>query len=180
MIVKALSAAALVAAPVPVQPVYIDYPLVEKVTCDLGTGTAFVAGGKIISVDHVTSNSGCEINGVPLIATKEQGKDFSTAPAHVYGYAIDCEGFKENEIYWAVGAARGGPERVLMVVGTGAVSNGWAVLYGSPVYIPGMSGGPVFGNDGRVVGVVNAYSLQHPLSFSVQMKDTELCRSDRA
>jgi hypothetical protein len=173
--VKVLSAGALAFAPVPA-PVYIDYPLVEQVRCAEGTGTAFTAAGRIVSVHHVTRLTNCSINGVPLDAAQEGDKDFSTAPASIAGYRINCEGFKEGEPYWATGYAEGGPDRLISLVGTGEYhANGMAVLLGWPTVIPGMSGGAIYDRHGTIVGTINMYSTIYPLSFSVELKGTSLC-----
>lgn len=176
MIVKSLCAGALAFAPVPA-PVYLDYPLVEKVDCREGTGTAFTAAGRIVSVHHVTRMTNCAVNGVVPKWEQEQDKDFSTAPARIVGYRINCEGFKDGETYYASGYAEGGPERLITLIGTGEHhANGMAALFGYPTVIPGQSGGPIFNTRGEVVGTVNMYALFYPLSFSVELKSTELCK----
>jgi hypothetical protein len=176
MFVKVLSAGALAFAPVPA-PVYIDYPLVEMVRCAEGTGTAFTAAGRIVSVHHVTRLTNCSVNGVVPKWEQEGDKDFSTAPAQIVGYRIDCEGFKAGETYYASGYAEGGPERLITLIGTGEYhGNGMAVLLGYPTVIPGQSGGPIFSTRGEVVGTVNMFAIFYPLSFSVELKDTEMCK----
>ena len=45
-----------------------------------------------------------------------------------------------------------------------------------PQVIPGMSGGPILNSRGEVVGVVNRYTREMPLSYSRALKDTSVCR----
>lgn len=132
----------------------------------------------MISVNHVTSLHGCFIDGQPAVPHPEDNLDFSTIDLPAKGLRINCEGFKDNEIYWAVGYAWGGPvQRVITLVGTGQKdsSTGEAILLGNPTVIPGMSGGPILNSRGEVVGTVNQYSPMFPLSLSRELRDTSLC-----
>lgn len=179
----AASAAALVSAsPVPPEPVYVHFTQVAQVLCVTSRGTAFRAGGKWISVEHVTKGQGCFVENKPIgLGAVENGLDFSViGPAKYRGLKINCEGFKAGEYYWAAGYAEGLPvQRLITLQGTGEhdTSNGMAILYGSPTVIPGMSGGAVMNSAGEVVGTVNMYARFLPLSMSRELKDTSLCKS---
>lgn len=180
MIVKVLCAAALVAAPVPASApdaLFVHIPAIHQVVCNEGLGTAFEAGGWMISVAHVTSLHGCHIGNMPVFPKPEGELDFSTIALPANGFRINCQGFRDGEIYWAVGYAQGLPiQRMITLVGTGEHDpNGEAILIGYPTVIPGMSGGPIIDSGGRVVGTVNMYAIDYPLSFSRELKDTSVC-----
>lgn len=180
MTLKFLLAAALVAAPVPASSdgVFVHLTAVHQVICAEGRGTAFEAGGHMVSVQHVTELHNCLIDADPVTATPEGGLDFSTIALPAHGFRINCEGFKQNEYYWAIGYAEGLPvQRMILLQGTGEyAANGMAALLGYPTVIPGMSGGPVFNMAGEVVGTINMYSTVYPISLSRELKDTSLCQ----
>jgi hypothetical protein len=182
MTVKFLLAAALAAMPVPASDadaMFVNLSAVHQVFCAEGRGTAFEAGGRMISVNHVTSLSNCHIGSDPVVPTPEGDLDFSTIALPAQGFRVNCEGFKNGEYYWAVGYADGNPiQRVTTLVGTGErdPGNGEALLLGDPTVIPGMSGGPIFNSAGEVVGTVNMYSQIFPISLSRELKDTSLCQ----
>lgn len=183
MTIKLLLAIILVATPVrasaPIA-LFTGISTIHQVTCAEGKGTAFEAGGHMISVDHVTSLHGCFIDGKPVVATPEGNLDFSTIDLPANGMKVNCGGFKNNGIYWAIGYSWGrSVQQVIMLVGTGQKeeSTGNAILIGYPTVIPGMSGGPIINSKGEAVGTINRYSPFFPLSMSRALKDTSLCKS---
>jgi hypothetical protein len=193
MIVKALTALALVSAPASVAPAvtYDDqrtntqYPLVKLVVCDKGRGTAFRIGPRrFLSVAHVTSNEGCTIEGQPITVIENDGaRDFSIIEAGLpKGGAeqIDCRGFVKSKWYWSVGYAWGLPYQTTVALYSTAFTDdaGKQIFIGKHTVIPGMSGGKVVDPEtGAVVGVINSYHPLFGLSFSRALKDTSVCRS---
>lgn len=172
--------------------VYSDY--IEKISClteidgEMKTvaGTGFkLADGRWASVNHVTRHQRCLIDGRPILVSHFDHKgDFSifTVPGDERrgGYEIDCRGFVDRHWYHAIGHAGGRPVLTSLPLLYAAMmdwagsSRGWSVLVYNRV-IPGMSGGPIVGSDGRVAGVVNAFNPFMPLSFSRALKETPLC-----
>ena len=162
----------------PPMPQFVAYPQIQQVHCTEGMGTAFRAKGRWLSVNHVTMLHNCHI-GTKAIAAKQEGNlDFSIAGPALGGFEIDCAGFQEGEPYYAVGYANGFPvQRLVVLKGTGAFDdNGMAVLFGIQTLIPGMSGGPILSKEGKVVGLNNMFHRWLPLSLSVELKQTSLCR----
>lgn len=190
---KVLLAAAMVAAPFPVAPAtpLIDGDAIPKVVCPVyagpvlqgfSMGTAFRVGGHLLlSVKHVTNVGNCLIDGKPITVTYQgPDQDFSMISASAGPrIAIDCGGFVKGHRYVAVGHARGRDELAFISLdGTGIKVGQYSLLTGVYTVIPGMSGGPVIDMDtGKVVGLVNAYDMQHGISMSVALKDTPACRS---
>lgn len=153
----------------------------------VSAGTAFRVGPRFfLSVNHVTSSGACYIAGKPInLAYKSAATDFSELTGDDGPYLpIDCSGFVKGKKYLAVGFARGiSPATVIEITGTGEhdSDNGEALLYGMVPVIPGMSGGAVISEDtGRVVGVVNAENFEAGLSWSLELKNTPVCKGRTA
>lgn len=187
---RSLMTLALLAAPTVPAPdmmTFEQYPLVHRMDCDEGKGTAFRVGeNHWMSVAHVTALHGCEIDGNPVKVTEQDSRnDFSradTATGVPNGLKINCHGFIPGHWYWAAGFAGGKAYQTdLAVYATFAKSaDGKRVLIGEYHFIPGMSGGPVMDSDGAVVGTVNAYLPGTAISLSRELKDTSACGADIA
>jgi hypothetical protein len=146
-------------------------------------GSAFrVGNGLLLSVNHVTSSGQCLIDGKAIdIKYKAPKADFSMLKGSEGPFLkVDCGGFVKGRKYLAIGYGRGRNEiSVIELAGTGQYDdNGEAVLSGLLAVIPGMSGGPIISEDtGEVVGTVNAENFEEGLSWSVEIKQTPVCRN---
>jgi hypothetical protein len=166
------------------QPLYADVEQVRQVLCDSARGTAFrVGSGAFATARHVTHGRRCTIDGEPVNVTWESEElDLAVIRTKVYGKAlpIDCGGYKDGEAYAAIGYALGQPRQrvifTLFMADLDARLPRWMkfrTLFGDR-FIPGMSGGVNLSKLG-VVGMVNGFNRDAPLSYSLQMKDTPLC-----
>jgi hypothetical protein len=190
MIVKALVGAALLAAPASVAPAV---PLLDqqipKVVCPVyagpvllgwSMGSAFRIGKLLLSVKHVTDYPDCYINGKKItVAYTDPKLDFSIiADSEGPFLKVDCDGFKPGRKYLAVGHARGLDQLTTVELeGTGQTTNGYAILKGISVVIPGQSGGSIIDAEtGKAVGMVNAYDMAHGLSYSIPLSETTICQ----
>jgi hypothetical protein len=190
--VRAALIALSLLAPLPIEDhaphiAFIKYPLVHKVQCHEGSGTAFRIGGNHwLSVAHVTSMHDCQIDGDPITVVEQDGQnDFArldTSRGVPNGFPINCHGFIPGQWYWAVGHANGYSFHTeIAVYATFARwGDGRRILIGPRDFIPGMSGGPVLNAAGEVVGVINAYVPGTPISISRELKDTSVCGANIA
>lgn len=193
MIVKCLAGAlALVLLPRPAnaEALYTNHH-VKQVVCTFangmqGRGTAWrVSKGRFASVSHVTGRGGvCAIEGKPItVEYDDPFGDFSII--HVEdkvdgGIPVNCSGYYHGFHYYSIGYARGNPWSVVITLRANKLllpvfnRPGWQVFSGIEHVIPGMSGGPIVGSDGRAVGSVNAYNPTG-LSWSRPLSETPLC-----
>lgn len=146
-------------------------------------GTAFRIGptGLLLSVNHVTSTKAqCYIAGKPInLAYKSPTADFSELQGDDGPYLdIDCGGFVKGRKYIALGYGRGLKTLTeVELIGTGQHSNGEATLMGVFSVVPGQSGGPIIDEQtGKVVGTVNMENYEEGLSWSVELKNTPVCK----
>lgn len=193
MLLRAICAGvALVSLPGAAGPVVYPIPddaRIVQVFCrtsptNYATGTAFRVGpDMLLSVDHVTSNSNCAIAGEPIkVLWTSEKADFSVLSSAKpdAGYLlIDCNGFKAERRYLAIGYARSRPFLTAVELTGTAKHESWknlAILKGVSTVIPGQSGGPVLDAEtGKAVGTVNTYDSPSGLSGSRELKDTEVC-----
>lgn len=187
MLRKSLFAAALVLQPAPTASQgEVEQNPIPLVSCDLGAGTAFRIGPKLLlSVNHVTNLKGCMIDGQPIhIAYRSRRADFSELSDDRAGkwLKVDCRGFVPGRTYIIVGHARGLNSLIgIEAIATGAYSEGQAVLVGTLTAQPGQSGGPIVDAETHeVVGTVNAADWENGTTFSVELKQTPICGSDLA
>jgi hypothetical protein len=173
-------------AEVPSSMQLVLYPLIHKVSCDEGSGTAFRVGSNHwLSVAHVATLSHCAIDGSKVTTTEIDGAhDFARMDTtdKRSGFRVNCGGFVPGHWYWAIGHAKGLPfQTAIALYATYAKSpDGKRVLIGEYAVIPGMSGGPVLDDAGQVVGTVNAYIVGTTVSLSRELKDTSVCGADIA
>lgn len=163
--------------------VFVSNPYVAQVSCERSLGTAFkIATGQWVTVDHVSSNGGCRVNGLPIfVITTDPEGDFSVidfGDRTPGGLPVDCDGFHEGEWYYGIGFGWGLPVPQVKAVRHTAypwlLEPNWNRLDANR-FVPGMSGGPVLDSQNRVVGTVNAYGMIR-ISFSRALKDTVICK----
>lgn len=181
----ALVASPLLASAAPEEPLIVNYIEVVQIRCDqgVGSGVRYKTHG-ILSVNHVTRMTNCKVDGVPIATPyANEALDFSVSRSPVVGQGaeIDCGGFKEGEIYAAIGYASGLPVQRMLFAKSSAAAQvmipwGSFSAFLTPVnFIPGMSGGPVVNEAGKVVGVVKGFYSTAPVSYARALKDTPLC-----
>lgn len=177
----------LLPADQPEQPdiVVQDYPLVHRVDCFEGRGSAFRVGeNHWMSVAHVTGLHLCTVALSSLHVTNQDTADdfaqFDTPLGVPNSFAIDCGGFKPGHWYWAIGYPGGGSQQAAIAIYATAYKHdgdGFRIFIGAHDVIHGMSGGPVLDPEtGAVVGTVNANNDDYRLSFSRELKDTAACK----
>jgi hypothetical protein len=157
------------------------HPEVVQIMCDKVAGTAFRVSPQVyLSVAHVTHNSGCEINGQPFKEVHQEG-DFAVLSSDTPDQRwlkVDCEGFRRDHRYVAIGYAQGLPTLTEVDLDAlGQRDSQLSLLRAVFTVIPGMSGGPIVdGETGEVVGTVNTYNSEDGVSGSVELKRTSVCR----
>lgn len=167
-------------------PVFVDIPQIRQVLCDGVRGTAFRTGSHAYTTArHVAHNEGCTIDGEPIVVTWESEElDMAVLRTAVEGapLKINCEGFKDGNGYVGIGFAKGWPiQQAVFVVFSAAMNEAlpaWGkfkTLIGDR-YVPGQSGGPSFNKWGEAVGIVNGYNSAAPLSYSLPLSETPLCK----
>jgi hypothetical protein len=184
VLLKGASVLALMLAPVPASDSlrFVQYPLVHKISCDEGSGTGFRIGlNHWLSVAHVTAMHNCDVDGQKIAVTEQNGSEdfsrFDTPMGVPNGFRVNCGGFIPGHWYYAVGHAQGLPFQTLLAVYAtyAKYADGKRILIGEYDFIPGMSGGPVMDAEGQVVGTVNAFIPDTPISLSRELKDTSIC-----
>ncbi len=165
---------------------FVNYEPVKLVRCAEGSGTAFrISDGRLLSVAHVTTMTGCKIDGKLItVLHSDGGQDFSIlAPmGKGSGFKVNCGGYKTGEFAYAVGYAKGIPIQRMQTLSATEIridlnrlGPAFSILTGAR-FIPGMSGGISMNRAGEAVGMVNAYSPWFPISFSRPLSDTILCK----
>jgi hypothetical protein len=181
----------LLPAEQPEQPdmVLQDYPLVHRVDCFEGRGSAFRVGkNHWMSAAHVTRLHFCSVALSPLTVTYQDETadfaEFDTPLGVPNGFPIDCGGFKPGHWYWAIGYPNGGVQQIAIALYATIYrhdGDGFRIFVSPHDVIPGMSGGPILDPDtGAVVGTVNANNDEYNLSFSRELKDTVACKGSVA
>lgn len=163
---------------------FVSHPYVEKLSCQRGSGTAFkISDGRWISVNHVTEIGGCLLDGKPITVTHADSYgDFSVFTVDDNrrgGIEVNCNGFNDRQWYFGVGHGMGYtiPQAKAVrysILYTLFGSDRWGIFEANR-FVPGMSGGPVLDQTGRVVGTVNAYGTTARISFSRPLSRTILC-----
>lgn len=185
----ALVAACIAAPAIPQEaiptPFFITSDTIPEIFCAKPEGGGWTGTGviisaiNVISAHHVTDGAAiCAAQQAYRLTMVRREGDFAvnstSFPTEVQRMIVSCEGIKEGHVYLAAGYAFGGGLVVAKVVGT-TMRDGEFVRMQGRVY-PGMSGGPVVDDEGRVVAIVNqkfndiSHANVHPLS------ETYLCQ----
>lgn len=156
-------------------------------------GTAFfINKDTLVTAAHVVENRMC-VDAVTLATVTEEylsrEKDFAlmkTTDIAIFDIPeITCEGYKTGERYDAVGYAGGVRLLLNRLTATKDFTADDHDIRGEPAghlrildgdVISGMSGGPIFDQDGKVVGINSATNHLLGIGMSRSLSDTILCR----
>lgn len=168
-------------------PMFTYLQPVKMLMCGQSRGTGWysrVTG--LSSVNHVTSEPGCQIDTGPVQTVYSDGKlDYSSSHVDAVEapFEVDCAGLIKGRQYIAVGFAHGLAVQRAVVVSPEAddlPNMQWddsTTMVGTERLIPGMSGGPVIDAEtGKVAGLVRGYNSFPGISYAVDVKLTPLCR----
>jgi serine protease Do len=155
-------------------PYLYDDSAIVMVSCEEGTGTAFrVSDGKYLTANHVAKLEGCKINDQPVrVITQDDTHDIAELSGPKGGAILPtlCSNFKAGHRYISVGYANGWEWQTAEPLVAAFSRDGYRTFLGE--IIPGMSGGPVFDENGKVRGINN---MRWP-ARSMALKDTFYCR----
>ena len=152
---------------------------IVRVFCQNGEGavwgTAFkITATQYITARHVTNDRTCFVAGQQvLVHTEDEQHDYASFDGPRSDAVIEpsCEGFRRGKTYASRGFARGEPFNVFSPqIAFPLTLGGFQTFVGEPV-IPGMSGGPMIDEQGRVVGINN---MRWP-NRSMPLRSTPLC-----
>lgn len=157
------------ATPVSAGDYEFDQSAVGRFVCNGGVGTAFHIGeGRYVTAAHVVE--GCEASAPNLYINHLLDFATFTGPVLPVKIEVSCSGYRVGDMYVGVGYPQGGTYQAREpVVAVNYKPEGWQSFIGK--FIPGMSGGPVINERGKVVGIVN---MQWP-ARSQSLKNTYLC-----
>lgn len=175
-IVAAIAAGFICASPVQAKTTIDTSPVVQLV-CEDRSGTAVkIDDDTYITAAHVAVGENCKVGGTAIVLTEiDTTRDFAvfTGPASRISAKYTCRGFSSDEEYLAVGHAFGWKELTYQPVrASGFGVRGEPTQMFTGEVIPGMSGGPVYGKNGRVVGIVN---MRWP-ARSLPLSETSVCK----
>lgn len=180
----------------------IDEALAPLIRCkkghEVGVGTGTVVSDKLMfTASHVIDGvKSCTLEKRNVIrSTPETLVIFRDYPQHDVAllkgdlgsksFEISCNGFVTGQTYYMAGHPYGGELLVVPVIATNRYVTGMPVN-GLPaidhlrvldgVTYPGMSGGPVVDEDGRVVGIVSSRPTNsEAVMMAKELADTFVC-----
>lgn len=200
-----LSAPILAAVPAQVSSLADASQAVVPVTCwtasttanRAGRGTAFYLADGAVTASHVLNTDKCEADGRPLrVAELKRDVDvarilprISRSPQPLVTQ-VQCTPLNMQESYVALGYFQGRLRAVrLRITGSRVNADEYSGFPATALntyemvgetdeekVLPGMSGGPLFDQNWRVVGIIIATSTNSGSSFIRSVTDTSLCR----
>lgn len=180
----------------PVTKSFIDLNPINLLVCGHSSGTSIIIGKNLmLTANHVIDGYAiCSMYGIKsTVVYKNIDQDIAAVvvpTGNASRLEVNCGGFKSMETYYAVGFAEGKSFIVnkliamdgfvdVPIINDRRMAKHLRPLLGT--VIPGMSGGPILDEDGKVVGITLATSVipgssgDNPVAYSRELKETFLC-----
>jgi hypothetical protein len=186
-VLLAAALASLVSARPPQDEPRLAYNAVAMIECGDYTGTAFWIGrNRIVTAYHVTGERQCSIGGVQLRRVRA---DAMADVAELTGmdsrhyFRVNCTAPRQGGVHYGVGYAFGTFRHTQRYVANGARDSGDPEPIARGMYVfegaayPGMSGGPTFDRQGRVMTMINRGTRSAPMMMQGRaLADSFICQ----